>query len=162
MQSRSQLSHCLPCAQRLFEAHFFVLRFVTFFEPVTGCVLNKKIFELAALFDRRLQPPGCCTTTRPASPSGLRYFAATFVPFNVLRRSRKGALPNDLTELPSAANCVSKVEPYQLGLEGSSVHRNPFRQDFVFLFSCRLLFPRPRAVSGPVASKGGGKYAVIA
>src|SRR3954465_11895209 len=91
------------------SSHFFFLRFVALFVGVALSIKKSSSFlpSLIAAFNHLGVAP------RPAqvSPSGPRYFAATFVPFNLLPRTLRATFPpSDATELPSAANCRSRVE----------------------------------------------------
>jgi hypothetical protein len=64
---------------------------------------------------------------RPAhvSPSGPRYFGATFFPFNALPRPLRAILPPvEAIEPPSAANCLSSVERCETSVSSICLRRS--------------------------------------
>ena len=89
------------------RGHFFFLR-AFFAVPLVFSIKKSSAFFpslIAATSQRGLAP-------RPAhnSPDGPVNFGATFVPFKLPRTPRATLPPIDATELPSAANCFSRVE----------------------------------------------------
>ena len=64
---------------------------------------------------------------RPAhvSPSGPRYFGATFFPFNALPRPPRATLPPiEAIEPPSASNCLSSVERCETSVASICLRRS--------------------------------------
>ena len=87
--------------------HFFLLRAFFAVRVVFSIKKSSAFFPslIAATSQRGFAP-------RPAhsSPDGPLNFGATFVPFKLPRTPRATLPPIDATELPSAANCFSRVE----------------------------------------------------
>jgi hypothetical protein len=100
-------SRAEPTAAYLRWFHFFVPRLVAAFAPDLSIRKSSLLFPLlTASFIQ----PGVAPRPAHVSPSGPRYFAATFVPFKLLPRPPLAPLPDEPTEPPSEANCCSSVE----------------------------------------------------
>jgi hypothetical protein len=86
--------------------YFFDLRF---FRPLEADLSIRKLSNLFPSLIAAFNHLGAAPRPAHVSPSGLRYFGATFLPFIALRPSRAIFPPIEATEPPSASNCFSSV-----------------------------------------------------